>query len=275
MSTPTLTTPAPAETTPARDVARAGFGTALRAEWLKLRSVRSTWWTLGSLVVLGAGLTILICGLNAEWLASGDADESPGSFITWGMLLAPVCAVVLGALTVTSEYATGMIRSTFAAVPRRTTVMAAKAVLVAGILFVVGTVTALIGYLGGNYFLDREGIGIALEGDMLRALYGSGLYVAGIGLLGMGVGWLVRHTAGAISAVLAVLLVIGNMVTLIPGAVGDWLEKGAPGNAGSVIASPTPFNPNLLDAWPGFAVFVAEIAFIAALAVWAVRRRDA
>ena len=110
---------------------------------------------------------------------------------------------------------------------------------------------------------------------MLRSIYGSGLYVAGIGLLGMGVGWLVRHTAGAISAVLAVLLVIGNMVTLIPGTVGDWLEKAAPGNAGSVIASPTPFNPNLLDAWPGFAVFVAEIALIGALAVWAVRRRDA
>ncbi|GAA5155602.1 ABC transporter permease [Nocardioides marinquilinus] len=257
------------------DLPRVGFGAALHAEWIKLRTVRSTGWTLAAFVLLGAGLTVLICALNAEWLASGDADESPGSFITWGMLLAPVCAVVLGALVVTSEYATGMVRSTFAAVPRRGTVMAAKAVLVTGLLLVVGTVTALLGYLGGNWFLDREGIGMALEGDVLRAIVGSGLYVAGIGLLTAAVGFVVRHTAGTISLVLAVLLVVGNMVMLVPGTVGEWLEKLMPGNAGGAIASPVPFNPNLLDAWNGFGVFALEVAAVCLLAWTTVRRRDA
>ncbi len=270
----TTLTAVPTEQTRA-DVDRPGFGAVLRAEWIKLRTVRSTSWTLASLVVLGAGLTVLICGLNAEWLASGEADESPGSFITWGMMLAPIAAVVLGAMVATSEYSTGMIRSTFAAMPRRGSVLAAKAIVVSAVLFVVGTATAFLGYLGGNWFLDREGIGMPLEGDVLRAMYGSGLYVAGVGLLTLAVGFLVRHTAAAISLVLALLLVVGNMVNLVPGEVGEWLVKLMPGNAGSVISSPVPFNPNLLDAWPGFAVFVAEIAVVLGLAWYAVRRRDA
>jgi ABC-2 type transport system permease protein len=275
MTATTLTTTPTDDVTPPAVVHRAGFGAALHAEWIKLATVRSTWWTIAALFVLGAGLTTLICGANADWLASDAADESPGSFLTWGMMLAPICAVVLGALVVSSEYSTGMIRATFAAVPSRGTVIAAKAVLLTAILFVVGTLTALVGYVGGNYFLDREGIGMALEGDVLRAMYGSGLYVAGVGLLTAAVGFLVRHTAGTISIVLALLLVIGNMVMLVPGSLGDVLMKVMPGNAGSAIASPAPFNPDLLGAWTGLGVFAAEIAVLLGLAWFVVRRRDA
>lgn len=257
------------------DVARASFASVLRAEWLKLRTVRSTWWTLLATFVLGAGLTTLICWGNADWLASSEADESPGSFITWGMMIAQITAVVLGALVVTTEYGTGMIRTTFAAVPGRGRVLAAKALLVVALLGVVGTVTALVGYAGGNYFLDREGIGMALEGDVLRAMYGSGLYLAGIGLFTVAVGFLLRHTAGTISIVLALMLILGNMVNLVPGAFGEWLTKLMPGNAGSGVATPVSFNPDLLDPWAGFAVFVLEIAVLLAAAYVVVRRRDA
>ncbi len=248
---------------------------ALAAERIKLTSVRSTWWTLASIVALGAGLTALICGLNAEWLASSEADESVGSFITWGMMIAQVGAVVLGTLVATSEYGTGLIASTFAATPSRGKVMAAKAILVSVVLFVVGTGTALLGYVTGNWFLDREGIGMALEGDVLRAMYGSGLYLAGLGLMSLGVGFIVRHTAGAVSGMLAFIFVVSNMVFLIPGETGEWIGKLMPGNAGSAIASPVPFNPILLDAWPGFAVFMLETAAVMALAWVLVRRRDA
>ena len=148
--------------------------------------------------------------------------------------------------------------------PHRGAVLAAKALLVGAVLFVVGTVTALVGYFGGNFFLDREGIGMALEGDVLRAMYGSGLYLAGVGLFTVAVGFLLRHTAGTISIVLALMLVLGNMVNLVPGEVGEWLAKLMPGNAGSAISSPVSFNPDLLDAWTGFAVFAAEIAVLAA-----------
>lgn len=257
------------------DVARPSFAAVLRGEWLKLRTVRSTWWTLLATFVLGAGLTILMCWGNADWLASADADESPGSFITWGMMVAQITAVVLGALVVTTEYGTGMIRTTFAAVPARGRVLAAKAVLVTVVFFVVGTGTALVGYAGGNYFLDREGIGMALEGDVLRSMYGSGLYLAGIGLFTLAVGFLLRHTAGTISVVLALMLILGNMVNLVPGAVGEWLTKLMPGNAGSAVSTPVAFNPNLLEPWPGFGVFVVEIAVLLAAAYVVVRRRDA
>ncbi|GAA4723997.1 ABC transporter permease subunit [Nocardioides endophyticus] len=257
------------------DVRRPGLGAVLRSEWIKLTTVRSTWWTLVATFVLGAGLTILMCWGNADWLASEGADESPGSFITWGMMIAQITAVVLGALVVTTEYGTGMIRTTFAAVPARGRVLAAKSVVVVAVLFVVGTVTAFVGYFGGNYFLDREGIGMSLEGDVLRAMYGSGLYLAGIGLFTVAVGFLLRHTAGTISIVLALMLILGNMVNLVPGEFGEWLTKLMPGNAGSAIATPVSFNPNLLDAWTGFAVFGAETAVLLLLAWAMVRRRDA
>ena len=252
-----------------------GFGAVLRAEWLKLRTVRSTWWTLIATFVLGAGLTVLLCWANADWLASADADESPGSFITWGMMIAQITAVVLGALVVTTEYGTGMIRSTFAAVPARGRVLAAKSLLLVTVLFVVGTVTALVGYAGGNYFLDREGIGMALEGGVLRAMYGSGLYLAGIGLFTVAVGFLLRHTAGTISVVLALMLILGNMVNLVPGTFGEWLTKLMPGNAGSVVSTPVPFNPDLLGPWAGLAVFAGETAVLLGAAYVVLRRRDA
>lgn len=251
------------------------FASALHAEWIKLTSVRSTWWTIISIVSLGVGLTVLICGLNAEWLASEEANEAVGSFITWGMMVAQIGAVVLGCLIATAEYGTGQITSTFAATPKRGQVIAAKAVLLTVLLFVVGTVTALAGYFGGNWFLEREGIGLALEGDVLRAMYGSGLYLAGLGLMSLGFGFIVRHSAGAISTALALIFVVSNMVFLVPGEFGEWIAKLMPSNAGSVITTPVSFNPNLLDAWPGFAVFLAETLVVLALAWVLVRRRDA
>jgi ABC-2 type transport system permease protein len=273
--TPIATDPAVREPAGRHDVPSPGFGQALRAEWVKMRTVRSTWWTLAATFALGAGLTILMCWGNAEWLASAEADESPGSFITWGMLVAQICAVVLGALVVTTEYGTGMIRTTFAAVPARGRVLAAKGLLVVAVLFVVGTATALAGYAGGNWFLDREGVGMPPEGDVLRAMYGSGLFLAGIGLFTVAVGFVLRHTAGTISVVLALVLILGNMVMLVPGSFGDWLEKLMPGNAGSAVATPVWFNPNLLEPWTGFGVFAVEVALLLGVAWVLVRRRDA
>ncbi len=256
-------------------VQRAGFGRTVASEWIKLWTVRSTWWILCALFVLGAGLTTLLSWGNADWLASADADEVPGSFITWGMMIAQICAVIVGVLTVTSEYGTGMIRTTLAATPSRGRVLAAKALVVSGTLLVLGTVTALAGYFGGNHFFEREGIGLALEGDVARAMYGSGLFLGALALFSMAVGFLVRHTAAAISIVLALVFVLGNMVILVPGDFGVFLERVMPGNAGGAIATPVPFNPNLLDTWPSFGIFAAETATLLALAWLTLRRRDA
>jgi ABC-2 type transport system permease protein len=257
-------------------VRRQGFPDAVRAEWIKFWSVRSTTWSTVMLFVLGAGLTVLVCATSAEWLASGKADESPASFVTWGMMFAQITAVVLGALIATSEYGTGMIRATLAATPRRGTVLAAKAMVLSGTLFVAGTVTAFAGYLGGNWFLDDHGVGVALTDDgVLRSMVGSGLYLAVLGLFALGVGVLVRHTAAALSIVLALVFVVGTMVFLLPGAWGEWIGKLMPGNAGSGVATPVSFNPDLLEPWVGFAVFSGEVAAVLLVAYLVFRRRDA
>lgn len=266
------------EARPAEALRPVGLGHVVRSEWSKLWTVRSTWWTVIALVVLGAGLTTLICWGNADWLADEDPSrggESPGSFITWGMMIAQVCAVIIGTLAVTAEYGTGMIRTTFAATPNRSVVFAAKAIVVTGVLFVIGTATALLGYAGGNYFLDRAGVGLALEGDVLRSMYGSGLFLAALGLFSMAIGFLVRHTAAAISIVLAVVFVVGNMVMLIPGELGELITKVMPGNAASALVAPVSFNPDALDAWTGFGVLMAEVGVLCALAWWLLDKRDA
>ena len=266
------------ELDPRRNVpgTRPGFSSTLRAEWIKFWSVRSTTWSTVMLFVLGAGLTALICAASAGWLASSDADESPLSFVTWGMMFAQITAVVLGALVVTAEYGTGMIRATLAATPRRGSGRAAKALVLAGTLFVVGTATAFVGYLAGNWFLDREGIGVALSDEgVARALVGSGLYLAGLGLFAMAVGLLVRHTAAALSVVLALVFVVGNMAFLLPGTWGDWVAKLLPGNAGGVVTQAVPFEGQLLSPWNGFAVFAAEVLALLTIGYLVFQRRDA
>jgi ABC-2 type transport system permease protein len=257
-------------------VRRPGFGNTLHAEWIKFWSVRSTFWSTAMLFVLGAGLTTLVCATSAEWLASSEADESPLSFVTWGLMFAQITAIALGTLVVTTEYGTGMIRATLAATPRRGAVLAAKALVLSGTLFVVGTVTAFAGFFAGNWFLEREGIGIALSDEgVLRAMFGSGLYMAGLGLFAAAVGLLIRHTAATLSIVLALVFVVGNMVFLLPGAWGEWIGKLMPGNAGSGVATPVSFNPNLLDPWVGFGVFAGEVAALLLVAWLVFRRRDA
>lgn len=259
-----------------RDAVAQTFGHVLRAEWIKFFSLRSTRWSLVAIVAMGVGLTAIVCWASADWLASAGADESPGSFVTWGMMFAQIAAIVLGALVVTSEYGTGTVRATFTAIPRRGHVVAAKALVLTGTLLVVGTATAFAGYFAGNAFLAAEGVGLPLDADgVLRALFGSGLYFAGLGLFSMAVGLLVRHTAGALSVVLGIVLVASNMAALLPGEWGEWIMKLMPANAGMPVATPVPFNPNLLDPWIGFAAFCAEVAVVLAAGVLTVQRRDA
>ncbi len=257
-------------------VRRPGFPDTLRAEWIKFWTVRSTFWSTAMLFVLGAGLTTLVCALAAKDIASGAAGESAGSFVTWGMMIAQITAIVLGTLAVTSEYGTGMIRATLAATPRRGAVLAAKAIVISSTLFVVGTVTAFAGYFAGNWFLDREGVGLALSDDgVLRSLFGSGLYMAGLGLFAAALGLLVRHTAAVLSTVLGLVFVVGQMAWLLPGTWGEWIAKVMPGNSGAAVATPVSFNPELLGPWTGFAVFAGEVAVLLVVALLTFRRRDA
>jgi ABC-2 type transport system permease protein len=257
---------------------RAGgtFGRTVHSEWVKLASIRSTWWTTLAMIVVGAGFTTIICGVYADDIANGTSNDSTGEFITQGLLFSQISAVVIGALVVTSEYGTGLIRATLAATPVRSRVLAAKAVVISGFLFVVGTVTAFAGYFGGNAFFRSQGVGISLTDEhILRSMFGAGLYMAGLGLLAAAFGLLLRHTAAAISVVLGLVFIIGQVVGLIPGTVGEWIMKLMPGNAGPGIVVPVSFGEDMLAPWTGFAVFVAEITLLGLAGFAVFRKRDA
>ncbi len=249
---------------------------SVKAEWIKLTSIRSTWWTALSMVVMGAGFTTVISGIVANDMANGTNGDPVGEYITQGLLFSQISAVVLGALVVTSEYGTGMIRSTLAATPVRSTVMAAKAIVLSLFLFVMGTFTAFAGYFGGNAFFRHAGVGVSLgDPHMLRSMFGAGLYMAGLGVLAAAIGLIVRSTAAAISIVLGLVFIIGQVVQLIPGTVGEWIMKLMPGNAGPGIVVPVSFGPHMLDPWTGFAVFVAEVALLTLAGLALFQKRDA
>lgn len=254
----------------------ARFADTVHAEWIKFWTVRSTRWSLALLFLLGAGMTSLICWTAADAIADGETGEAPASFLTWGLTFSQLAALALGTLAITSEYGSGMIRATVAAVPRRGSVVLAKALVVSGVLFVVGVVTAVAGYLGGNSALDRQGVGVALSDDgVLRALLGNGLYLAGLGLFALGLGLLIRHTAAAITIGMALVLVVGNLAYVLPGTWGEWTAKLLPGNAGGTVAQAIPFEGRSLSPWTGFGVFAAETLVLLGAAYVTFRRRDA
>lgn len=252
------------------------LGRTVKSEWIKLASIRSTWWTALSMVVMGAGFTTIISGVVANDIASGRSGDTPAAYITQGLIFSQISAVVLGVLVVTSEYGTGLIRSTLAATPVRSTVLAAKAVVLSGFLFVIGTVTAFAGYFGGNAFFGHAGVGISLgDPHILRSMVGAGLYMAGLGVLAAAIGVLVRSTAMAISLVLGLVFIIGQVVQLIPGTFGEWVMKLMPGNAGPGIVVPVSIGEQMFTPWTGFAVFLAEIGILALAGLLLFQKRDA
>ncbi|NEB74830.1 ABC transporter permease subunit [Streptomyces sp. SID14478] len=183
-------------------VRRAHLGDALASEWTKIRSVRSTMWTLGVMVVLMIGL-----GLgSAAVVAASDAptgDDDVLSLGFFGVLLSTICVITLGVLTIASEYGTGMIRTTMTACSSRSRVLTAKAIVFFGLVFVLTTVlAALVGALQVG-IVGAQSPGGA---TWFKATVGVGLFVALLGLLGLAMGTLVRHSAGAITIMIGVVL---------------------------------------------------------------------
>lgn len=181
---------------------RATLGDALASEWTKIRSVRSTMWTLGIMIVLLLGIGLLSAiAVNASGSELGNTPVLSLGF--FGVLLGSICVITLGVMTIASEYGTGMIRTTLTACPTRGRVLTAKAIVFFLLTFVITTVTtALVAVLQTAMLGGAEPTG----GDWLRATVGVGLYIATLGLLSLAVGALIRHSAGAITIMIAVVL---------------------------------------------------------------------
>ncbi|MEU3185502.1 ABC transporter permease subunit [Streptomyces sp. NPDC006923] len=183
-------------------VRRAHLGDALASEWTKLRSVRSTMWTLGVMIVLvlGIGLLAAVAVSASEAGIGGDSVLALGFF---GVLLGSICVITLGVLTIASEYGTGMMRTTLTACPSRARVLGAKSLVFFLLVLVITTVTTTVTAALQTAILDAA----APDGaDWFRATFGVGLYVATLGLLSLAVGALVRHSAGAITIMIGVVL---------------------------------------------------------------------
>jgi ABC-2 type transport system permease protein len=256
---------------------RAGFGGALRSEFTQIRSVRSTYWTLIALVVVTIGIGALAC-LGA---VSRGADHGPLFDATQrslaGLILGQLIIVVLGALTVTSEYSTGMIRTSLTVQPRRGTVLAAKGVVFTLVSLVTGLVASFVSFFIGQAILSSKDLGVSLgDPNVLRAVIGGGLFLAVCGMLAFGLGTLLRHTAAAISACIGLLFVLFVLVNFLPSSWQDHVDKWVPFSAGSQIWSTVNVpGTHLFAPWTGFAVFTgyAVIAIIAGAVMFL--KRDA
>lgn len=242
----------------------------LRSEWAKLRSVRSTYWSLAVAVVamIGYGAINAAAQRTAH---HGAAALDPISTSLSGVLLAQLAIGVLGVLVISSEYSTGMIRSTFTAAPQRHSVIAAKASVFGVVAFTVGTVTSLIAFLVGQAILGTHGVGLSSPGAV-RSVIGVGLYLGLLAVVAVGLGTIVRRSTGAIAALFGLILVLPGLLLTLPASIQDTVIKFLPGNAGQAMFTTT-HEASMLSPWAGSIVFALYAA--AALSVMVVRRRDA
>jgi len=275
---PTRTSTGPGRITLARTTA---------AEWIKFRSVRSTIWTLAATLALMVGVSVLAAwGSTTDFV---DPGTSPGGMnaaqlFSAGYQLAQLGVAVLGVLIITGEYSTGMIRSTFTAVPGRLPVLWAKACVLTASVLVVTVVAMALSYVATIPFHDELGVTFDLtEAETLRMTIGLPLYLAAIGLLTLAIGALVRHSAAALSGVIALLLVIENVLFMIPLRAIDAISPFLPSTAGRRVL----FDSEMIDTvnaatdgaqltpWQGFAVLLVWVMALLSLAAVLLRRRDA
>ena len=250
----------------------------LASEWTKIRSVRSTYWTLIAAAATTIGLSAIICAVIVAQYADLSPQDKAGfdaaSASLTGGILGQFAIAVLGVLVITGEYASGMIRTTFAAVPRRLTVLAAK-VAVFGALTLAATTTAcFIAFFIGQAILSAKDIGVSIAAPhALRTVIGTALYLTILGLLSLGLGALLRKTAGAISAVVGILFVLPVLANFLPSSL-EAIEKYLPSNAGQVIIGGAG-GADTLTPWVGLGVFGLYAVAALAAAAFTLVHRDA
>lgn len=255
------------------------FGDVLRSEWTKLRSVRSTRWALLTAAFLILGLSVLVGVLvNVNWKKmspSDRADLSPADFGLVGVVVAQLAVAVLGVLSISAEYRTGMIRTTLAAVPRRWRLLAAKGTVFAATTFVVALPACLVALLAGNLLLPDGGPVASLrDADVIRVVLGAALFLTVTGLFGLAIGVLVRHAAGAITTMVGGMFVLPVIMSLLPGGWGERILRYYPGDTGYRVWSLS-VDPRGPGPWAGFALYVLWVGLLLAVGGVCLSRRDA
>lgn len=249
----------------------------LRSEWTKLRTQPSAAWALLTTLAATVGFGILYSLVRVTRPPRGAAVASfdPTAVSLAGVNLAQLAIGVLGVLLVSNEYATGMIRATLAAVPARLPVLFGKAAVMLLTTFVLCLPAVVAAFLAGQHILAREHLDIAVGAPgVTRAVIGSALYLGVVGLLGLGLGALIRNTAGAVCTLIGALLGLQLVLALLPPALDDHIYRYLPGPAGLAVTQVTP-DPDALAPWTGFGVFLGYSAIVLAVAALRLRRADA
>jgi ABC-2 type transport system permease protein len=272
--TPLTTLPAPS--------GRAGLTGTLRSEFTKIRSVRSTYWSLLVLLVISIGIGAAICaGIAAHWsqMNAGDRLSFDATATSLGGLtfLGELVIVVLAALAITSEYSTGMIRTSLTVMPRRGVFYPAKAAVITAVVLVTSVITAFLAFWVGQALLSSTDHSATLsQPNVLRAVIGGALYVTLCGLLAYGVGSMIRHTAGAITIMVAVLFVIPILANLLPSNWRDDVVRWLPSSAGDAItATVGNAHPHMFSPWGEFLVLGIYTAVVLVAGFVLFRKRDA
>ena len=277
--------------TPLKDN-KLGFGHLLRGEWIKFWSVRSTTWTLSIFLIATVGLVLLIslAFVNVPSPAEGGPPEgtagNPLDPLSIAVTLAQLALAVLGALTITSEYSTGMIRSSLTAVPKRLPMLWSKAIVLVVSVFGVALVAVALSVLLQWLFFDSKDFSIDVtDPEMIRPLVGTAVYLATIALFSYALGALLRHSAAALATVLGVLLVAPILFSAIPWKPLQQAFPFLPGVAGQQFTQTTEqlevaaasSGPGVVDltAWAGYGVLIAWIVVILGVAAVLLKRRDA
>lgn len=251
----------------------------IHSEWVKLRSLRSTVWSLLASVVATVGIGILVSTVRAndiKHLGQGRFDAfDPTAISLRGLFLAQLAIGVLGVLVITGEYSTGMIRSTLAAVPRRLPVVSSKIVVFSLVVFALSYVSCLLAFEGGQAMLSSAHVQASLSSPgAARAVLGGALYLTVIGVLGTGLGFVLRNTAGAIATLFGLVLVLPLLAQALPASWYDHVFKYLPMPAGSAITV-TLRDSGSLGPWAGIGVFALYALAAVLVGALTLKRRDA
>ncbi len=277
MSTTTATAHSAApmhRTVPVQPVSQ---GRVIASEWVKFRTLRSSWITMSVAVAALAVLGLLIGVItNANW-AHLDADFAarfnPVDVSLRGSNFAQLAIAVLGVLIISGEYSTGMIRSSLGAVPKRLPVLWAKLVVFGASTLVLMELASFAAFWLGQAGLGVHGTTINAPGA-LRSVIGTGLYLTVVGLLSVALGFIIRSTAGGISAVVGLLLVLPGIMNVLPQSWQQHISPYLPSNAGAVVTT-VRADPGSLAPWTGFGVFCLYTVIAIAISAVLLNRRNA
>jgi ABC-2 type transport system permease protein len=262
-----------------RSAYRVTLGRVIRSEWTKLRSLRSTWITLGAAALLTVGLSGAFgYGYNGA-IQAGEVQPSTAEGLDVAFLALDLYALVIGVfgvLQMSGEYGSGMIRASLAAVPRRLPLLCAKALVLVAVIGVLSLAVCLASFLVSQAFAGSHGAALGDPG-VPRAVLGAAAYPVAMGLLGLGLGTILRHTASALTVFVATLLVVPALLpAALSKAAEDTVMPYVPVVAAQAMYALEPDGPfKMLSPGAGGAVLAAYVVAVLAGGAALLRRRDA